>query len=61
MPGAVEIPRGSLYGLANLPYGAFSAGGPPRIGVRVGDSVLDLAAALRDDVFDAPALNPFMA
>ena len=61
MPGAVEIPRGSRYGLANLPYGAFSAGGPSRIGVRVGDSVLDLAAALHDDVFDAPALNPFLA
>ena len=61
MASAVEIPRGSLFGLANLPYGVFSAGGPPRIGVRVGDSVLDVAAALRDDVFDAPALNPFMA
>ena len=25
------------------------------------DSVIDLAAALRDDVFAAPSLNPFMA
>ena len=40
-------PGGSLFGLANLPYGVFSARrARPRVGVRVGDSVLDLAAAL---------------
>src|SRR5579859_7753757 len=60
--GAVEIPPGSLYGLDNLPYGVFAArGAAPRVGVRAGDSVIDLAAALRDEVFAAPALNPFMA
>jgi fumarylacetoacetase len=59
---SVEIPDRSLYGLGNLPYGVFSAGGGgPRVGVRVGDSVLDLAATLRDEVFAAPALNPFLA
>jgi fumarylacetoacetase len=59
---ALEIPEGSLYGLGNLPYGVFRAGnGPARVGVRAGDSVVDLAAALRDEVFDAPALNPFLA
>jgi fumarylacetoacetase len=58
---AIEIPHGSLFGLGNLPYGVFSAGGSARAGIRVGDSVLDLAAALNDEVFDAPALNPFMA
>src|SRR5690348_16665399 len=59
---AVEIPEGSLFGLDNLPYGVFVAGGAaPRVGVRVGDSVIDLTAALRDEVFAAPALNPFMA
>ena len=58
----IEIPGGSPFGLDNLPYGVFSAGGaPPRVGVRVADSVLDLAAALADDVFAAPSLNPFMA
>jgi fumarylacetoacetase len=58
----IEIPPESAFGLDNLPYGVFSAaGGPPRVGVRVADSVIDLAAALRDEVFDAPALNPFMA
>jgi fumarylacetoacetase len=56
------IPDGSPFGLDNLPYGVFSAGGePPRAGVRVGDSVIDLVAALGDGVFAAPSLNPFMA
>ena len=59
---AIEIPDGSLFGLDNLPYGIFAVGSAsPRAGVRVADSVIDLAAALRDEVFTAPALNPFMA
>ncbi|MFC4560721.1 fumarylacetoacetase [Nocardiopsis mangrovi] len=50
------------YGADNLPYGVFSrAGSPPRVGVRVGDRVLDLAGALGDPEFSAPSLNPFMA
>src|ERR1700722_9522065 len=58
----IEIPDGSPFGLDKLPYGVFSAGGrPPRVGVRVADRVLDLAAVLTDDVFAAPSLNPFMA
>jgi fumarylacetoacetase len=59
---AIEIPDGSPFGLDNLPYGVFSArGAPPRVGVRVVDSVLDLAVLLADEVFAAPSLNPFMA
>ena len=50
-----------LFGVANLPYGVFSAGEGPRVGVRVGDSVLDLAQALGEEVFDEPSLNAFMA
>ena len=58
----IEIPDGSTFGLDNLPYGVFSVGGaPPRVGVRVADSVLDLAVLLEDEVFAAPSLNPFMA
>jgi fumarylacetoacetase len=57
----VEIGHRSLFGLGNLPYGVFTAGGPARVGVRAGDTIIDLAVALRDEVFDAPALNPFMA
>jgi fumarylacetoacetase len=64
--GPIEIPDGSLFGLDNLPYGVFApmsspGGEAPRVGVRVADSVLDLAVVLRDEVFAAPSLNPFMA
>ena len=57
----VEIPAGSLFGLGNLPFGVFATGGGARVGVRAGDRVIDLAAALGEEVFEAPALNPFMA
>lgn len=58
----IDIPGDSLFGLANLPYGVFSTpGAAPRVGVRVADSVVDLAATLAADVFAAPSLNPFMA
>jgi len=64
----IEIPDRSPFGLDNLPYGVFVptaaggvAGGPARVGVRVADSVIDLAVLLGDDVFAAPSLNPFMA
>jgi fumarylacetoacetase len=60
----LELPPDSLFGPANLPYGVFEAGGRDagrRVGVRVGDSVLDLAAVLDDPVFAEPSLNAFMA
>ncbi|MDV7352892.1 fumarylacetoacetase [Rhodococcus oxybenzonivorans] len=58
----LDIPDDSLFGIDNLPYGVFStAGSAPRVGVRVGDSVVDLAIALGDDVFAQPTLNSFMA
>ena len=44
-----------------IAYGVFRQGGRARVGARVGDRVLDLAAALGDEVFDAAALNRFMA
>ena len=56
-----------LFGVDALPYGVFSAAGePPRVGVRVGDSVLDLAdiaARTRHPhaaVFRAGSLAPLM-
>jgi fumarylacetoacetase len=65
------VPPGSGFGLANLPYGIFSDGAAsdgaastgdnPRVGVRIGDAVLDLVRALADDVFAEPSLNAFMA
>ncbi len=40
----------------------FSAGDrPPRVGVRIGDSVLDLLPALGEEVFAEPSLNAFLA
>lgn len=58
----IDIPADSLFGIDNLPYGIFSpAGGSPRVGVRVADSVVDLAATLGDSVFAEPTLNAFMA
>ncbi|GAA4481892.1 fumarylacetoacetase [Rhodococcus olei] len=59
---ALSIPGDSLFGIDNLPYGVFStAGTDPRVGVRVGDHVVDLAKLLGEDVFAQPTLNSFMA
>ena len=42
----LDLPADHPFGVTNLPYGVFSVGeGPRRVGVRVGDAVLDLAAA----------------
>jgi fumarylacetoacetase len=58
----MRIPDGSPYGLDNLPYGVYSAGAAgPRVGVRAGDQVIDLAELLGDETFAAPSLNPFLA
>jgi fumarylacetoacetase len=63
VPGA----DGSGFPAEHLPFGVFSvAGGPPRVGVRIGDHVLDLARLAEDrlidgDVFARPTLNPFLA
>lgn len=61
----ISIPADSLFGIDNLPYGVFStADAGPRVGVRVGDSVVDLAKALggsEAQVFAQPTLNAFMA
>ncbi|MDS1270974.1 fumarylacetoacetase [Lipingzhangella sp. LS1_29] len=58
VPGA----EGSGFGLDNLPYGVFSrATTEPRVGVRIGEYVLDLAAALREPEFAQSSLNAFLA
>jgi fumarylacetoacetase len=58
----LDLGEDSLYGTANLPYGVFSHGEkPPRVGVRVGERVLDLFAVLDDPVFAEPSLNVFLA
>ncbi len=40
----VEVPEGSDFPLANLPYGVFDSGKGRRIGIAIGDHVLDLYA-----------------
>jgi fumarylacetoacetase len=68
----IELPDGTLFGLANLPYGVFSVPGDPRrrIGVAIGDHVLDvgpLAQASSGGGADLapllaePVLNPLLA
>lgn len=58
----IDIPTDSLFGLNNLPYGVFTVGAAaPRVGVRVGDHVVDLFEVFGDPVFDRPSLNAFMA
>jgi fumarylacetoacetase len=48
--------------LSAFAFGVFERPGErPRVGARAGESVLDLAAALGDEVFAEPALNAFMA
>ena len=55
-----------LFGLTNLPYGVYRVdGGSPRLAVRYGMNVVDLALLLgsegEDSVFLEPTLNGFMA
>lgn len=58
----VEVPADSLFGPENMPYGVFA---PPdgdfRVGCRLGDMVLDLAALLDDPVFARSDMNAFLA
>jgi fumarylacetoacetase len=69
----LDVPADSPFPIQNLPYGVFrpAAGDAPRVGVAIGDRVLDLAALTdaglldHDAVqaerpFDAPTLNAFM-
>ena len=63
----VPVPEGSDFPVQNLPYGIFSRRGElPRVGVAIGDHVLDLAglaaAGLVQDRrwFAAGSLNAFM-
>ncbi|MER5701127.1 fumarylacetoacetase [Micromonospora sp. NPDC002296] len=60
--------EGSAYGVRNLPYGVFRWGGDdPRIGVRIGNFVLDLAGAeaaglvLAAGALGRHSLNAFLA
>lgn len=60
------------FGLNHLPYGAFRKDGAPRLCVRIGDKLLDLAGCTEIGLFDSlaaetrnacsqPTLNPLLA
>lgn len=58
----VPVPADSDFPITNLPYGIFTpADGRTRVGVAIGDHVLDLATVLDDATFASASLNPFMA
>ncbi|MFF4339052.1 fumarylacetoacetase [Kitasatospora sp. NPDC001540] len=65
----LDLPADSPFGVHNLPYGVFTAADQPdrrRIGVRIGELVLDAGAAARavgapSDLLAAENLNPLMA
>ncbi|PBC62112.1 fumarylacetoacetase [Streptomyces sp. Tue6028] len=68
-----DVPEGDPFGPHNLPYGVFSPNGDPggsaerRVGVRLGDHVLDAGAAARAlgspyaELLAQPTLNPLLA
>lgn len=67
-PTPLALPEGHPFGPHNLPYGVFSPGDAPRrVGVRLGDHVLDagaLAAELGSPhaaLLTGPTLNPLLA
>lgn len=58
----IEVAADSQFGSDNLPYGVFAPEGQDfRVGVRIGEHVIDLAVALDDPVFARPDLNAFLA
>ena len=64
----LELAADTPFGPANLPYGVFTIdAGPPRVGVAIGDHVLDAgaAAAALDEPFApllaGPSLDPLLA
>lgn len=68
----IPVDPASDFPIQNLPYGVFSPkdGSAPRVGVAIGDSILDLAVLESEglidlapawDVFAQPSLNAFMA
>ncbi|CAB3370795.1 Hypothetical predicted protein [Cloeon dipterum] len=73
MKSFISYPSDCEFPIENLPYGVFStdANPTPRIGVAIGDQVLDLTVVKhlfngpllgdRQAVFDQPTLNDFMA
>lgn len=55
----VDVPHHSHFPIQNLPYGIFSpkTGGLPRVGVAIGEWVLDLSLLEARGMFDGPELR----
>jgi fumarylacetoacetase len=72
-PGArswIPVDDASDFPIQNLPYGAFLRDGEPRLGVAIGEHILDLRALAENGLLDGacdpvlltrPSLNPFLA
>jgi len=55
----LAIPENSDFSLQNLPYGVFSyAGKRPRLGVAIGDHIIDLKRATKLGLFNGLAIAP---
>ena len=68
MTGWLPSAAGSGFDVDHLPYGVFAPGdGAPRVGVRIGDQVLDIAGLARAEnrswagIVEAGSLNPLLA
>ncbi len=64
----VPVPEGSDFPITNLPYGVFRGTNGRRIGVAIGEHILDLAGVAERGLLDGPTkalrtatLNDFMA
>ncbi len=53
----VDIPENSDFSIYNLPFGIFSDAGEKRVGIAIGDKVLDLLGAWSQGVLNIPGLN----
>jgi fumarylacetoacetase len=53
----LPVPRDSHFPIQNLPFGVFRrrGRGKPRVGTRVGDTIVDLAALAKSGLFDGTA------
>ncbi len=65
MKARLPVPEGSDFPIENLPYGAFDPGDGQRLGIALGDHVLDLRSAAgllpHPAELSASVLNPFLA
>ncbi|MCB2212030.1 fumarylacetoacetase [bacterium] len=59
LPCIIDIPKDSHFPVENLPYGVFTirTGDSPRVGVAIGDQVLDLAVLEAANLFNGPELT----